>query len=73
MEKLKAEEEEGEREKSIREEFQHLKITQQWLEVIVVSGERQREVERDETACASCKQGERLCLGASQRLFQSVS
>lgn len=42
MKMLKAGKEQGETE----EEFQHLKIIQQWLEV-AVSRERQREVERD--------------------------
>lgn len=56
--KLKGGEEEEER--KTREGFSQVKIIQQWLEVVVVGGERQREVERGEAA------------GASQRLFQNL-
>lgn len=50
-----------------------MKIIPQWLEVVVVGGERQREVERDETASASYKQGERLGLrGLRKTLPESL-
>ena len=56
--KLKSGEEEEER--KTRGGFSQVKIIQQWLEVVVVGGERQREVDRGEAA------------GASQRLFQNL-